>query len=330
MQHAPSSSSTTRDISKIINSRLVYIPIRLGCGCIAQVRPDVLVHCPSVLHDINQDLADCLQLLPRSVRYLILRTRIWVNSSYSYGSLEKPNLVKHTTTHHHHGWLLWAKDNPMKSLGVEIYNASEYQRFRLHWNGCGLMLHELCHLIHQLVFGLDDPIICQEYDRAQASGLYANVRRRDWAGKETDSDLAYCMVNAKEFWAEISVTYWSQGCEELDERDETQILFSSPPFMEPTVIARIQERWPDSAVNKTKTHNSILCLFSRRRPPHCNKFYPYTRGQLQYYDPSAFEVFQALWSEVALWDDPFGPSVCCGGMLLIESRPSSKAALLHY
>ena len=43
-----------------------------------------------------------------------------------------------------------ANDIPDKARGIEIYNSFEYERMRLHWNGCGLLLHELCHLIHQL------------------------------------------------------------------------------------------------------------------------------------------------------------------------------------
>ena len=38
---------------------------------------------------------------------------------------------------------------------------------------------------------------------------------------------------------------------------------------------------------------------------HCNKFYPFTRGQLQYYDPDLFDGIQNLWREIAQLGDPY-------------------------
>lgn len=62
---------------------------------------------------------------------------------------------------------------------------------RLHWNGCGLLLHELCHLIHQMTLpkGLDNKVIKQLFLEATNSEMYDNVLRRDWAGMDEVSDL---------------------------------------------------------------------------------------------------------------------------------------------
>ena len=70
-------------------------------------------------------------------------------------------------------------DLPQKALGIEIYNCNEYKRNRLHWNGCGLILHELCHLIHQLLLpdGLENYQIKEAYEIAMRSGKYENVLR---------------------------------------------------------------------------------------------------------------------------------------------------------
>ena len=93
--------------SMIENSSLVYIPIRLPCGVVAQCRPEVLSRCPQVLHDLNLDLDQCMTILPRSVHGLVKRTQIWINFSYCYGPKKSPNYLSHSTAHHHEGWLIW-------------------------------------------------------------------------------------------------------------------------------------------------------------------------------------------------------------------------------
>ncbi|GKZ01410.1 hypothetical protein MPSEU_001091800 [Mayamaea pseudoterrestris] len=169
----------------IDNSTNPYFSVQLECGVTVYCAPNVFSQCPSVLGDLESDLMDCLNLLPRNLHRLIRRTRVWVNSSYQYGPRNSPMVVNHTTAHHHPGWLAWAHDRLDKTYEIEIYNCYDYRRMRLHWNGCGLVLHELCHLIHQfaLADGLENKPVMEAYETARASGLYANVRRRDWAGK---------------------------------------------------------------------------------------------------------------------------------------------------
>ena len=91
----------------IDNSRNFYLPVRLKCGVHALCRPDVILHCPNVLQDLNTDLSECLRILPSSVHALVKRTRIWVNRTYAIGPRDQPKIMLHTTTHHHQGWLLW-------------------------------------------------------------------------------------------------------------------------------------------------------------------------------------------------------------------------------
>ena len=88
-----------------------------------------------------------------------------------------------------------ARDRPDKTLGIEIYNCFDYRRMRLHWNGCGLILHELCHLIHQVVLpdGLDNAKVQALFEQARASGLYNRTLRRDWAGMPVCHDMAYAV-----------------------------------------------------------------------------------------------------------------------------------------
>lgn len=160
-----------------------------------------------------------------------------------------------------------ARDNPQKTMGIEIYHAADFCRMRRHWNGCGLLLHEFTHIIHQVVLGLQNQRIVDLYQWARRSGRYERTLRRDWAGKEVDHDMHYCMVDHKEFFAEMSVTYWSKGYRHLDRADASRMESCSPPLMEPNVRQRFH-----------------ACQESRLLDPvtdeegHCNKFQPFTSG----------------------------------------------------
>ena len=128
--------------------------------------------------------------------------------------------------------------------GIEIYNCSDYQRMRLHWNGAGLLLHEFCHLIHQfaLTDGLYNVKILQAYVAAKHSGRYDRTLRRDWAGQDRDYDLAYAMVDHKEFWSELSTTYLCNNYAYLDKANKAIMDHCSPPIMEPHVLERVRQR----------------------------------------------------------------------------------------
>jgi hypothetical protein len=342
------------------------------------------------------------------------------------------------TTHHHPAWLIeWGRDTPQKAMGIEIYSCLDFQKMRLHWNGSGLLLHELCHLIHQccLEDGLENRTVEALYERADASGRYEKVLRRDWAGRTTttaaaattsastsnsgalsasgseaessledlqqpaDSDLAYAMVDPKEFFAELSVAYFCNAYRTLDKADPTTMEASSPPLLHPDATERVEslilQRRRELASDPTRATNhpddgteyfyqfldgsephaiggnnhtyspgvhrrsndknnccwvpfppviQFVRNFAQRpfligngsdinyeddpqlyqwlkltdpvfreraynrncaNTSHCNKFYPFTRGQLKRHDPELFEDLHNLWREVSMWDDPF-------------------------
>jgi hypothetical protein len=294
----------------IDNSNLTYIPMHLSCGVTVNCRPDVLTRCPQILQDLDVDLRQCLNILPKSIHNLVRKTNIWVNTTYYYGPHSNPHHVNYSTAHHHEAWLLSKLDRPEKAPGIEIYNCFEYRKMRWHWNGCGLLLHELCHVIHNVCLGLDNPVVEDAYKIARKSGKYDTTLRRDWAGSvEGDADMAYAMVDPKEFFAELSVAYWSQGYEQVVAKDSTSMRDSSPPFTAPEVISRLD---PTAYPIADKTLlPKTSGLFRKILPPHCNKFYPFTRGQFQHMDPYQFEVFQKLWQEIADWQDDDDVE-CCG------------------
>lgn len=178
---------------------------------------------------------------------------------------------------------------------------------RLHYNGSGLILHELCHIIHQKVLpgGLANAMVVEIHNMAKESGKYARVLRRDWALKEVDTDLAYCIINHKEFFAEISVAYLADCYHEVDGAGFTNMAKCSPPFVSSAVVERIQQQMADDG----KVSCAGRCrIFARTDSsvilPHCSKFFPFTKGQLRRYDPRVFKCFVKLWQYIEGWEDP--------------------------
>lgn len=198
-------------------------------------------------------------------------------------------------------------------------------RMRDHWNGCGLLLHELCHLIHQQVLGLGNSFIQRLYERNLKSGKYERVLRRDWAGKDVDWDTAYCTVDHKEFFAELSVAFWSMGYRNLDTADPTNMEECCPPITCSTVLERFRtkscERDNDEIEKDQKkvtiaagTFYAVVAelRFRKSELTICNKFYPFTRGQFRHYDPDLFAEFERLWKAIEAWEDPQNAKKCFG------------------
>lgn len=335
-RHSVSGSLLSQPSEQYIdNTRRTYVPITVASGNTIHCAPDVLAHCPMILRSIQTDILGILNILPRSVHALVKRTNIWVNLSYSYGTQDDPNVLRHSTAHHEEGWLVrCARDRPEKSQCIEIYSCFDFERMRLHWNGCGLLLHEFCHLIHQECLGLDNPHVVRLYTEAYKSGRYEEVLRRDWAGKEEDFDMAYAMVDPKEFFAEMSVSFWSRGYRQLDYANRATMVESSPPLIEPGVVTRLMHMYKlhEDAYEEVGHHGIDSCFHKAPRPKvrivdpiwreaamvrscrdikHCNKFYPFTAGQLKHLDPTLFREMDKLWNEIAMYEDPSEEPSCC-------------------
>lgn len=108
--------------------------------------------------------------------------------------------------------------------------------------------------------------------------------RRDWIGLPCATDVAYATVHWKECFAEMSVSYLSTGYTHLDLFQTDSLLSNSPPFLDETVH---------------------LCNGNTTRLAHghCNKFFPFTRGQLMLYDTVLFNIMDDLWMEISVWND---------------------------
>ena len=199
-------------------------------------------------------------------------------------------------------------------MSIEIYNAADFCRMRQHWNGCGLLLHEFCHVIHQHVLGLQNQRVIDLYHDAQRSGRYERALRRDWAGKDVDYDMHYAMVDHKEFFAEMSVTFWSKGYRDLDQPSDTsQMEQCSPPIIEPNVRKRL-----------SKSYSGRLLEPITPGEGHCNKFYPFTATQLYNHDPELYRRMAAIWESIAEWKDPEKNTSCCTKYCWTPWRASPK------
>jgi hypothetical protein len=154
---------------------------------------------------------------------------------------------------------------------------------------------------------------------------------------ECEWDMAYAMVNHKEFFAEMSVTYLCNAYADSDHacpvRDGMQTC--SPPLLAPSVVQRLYQKRADNENDKCHyplNHHHLLMMpvkmaevrtdgwfwffhwlwdklrLGRRRaiqlPPHCNKFYPFTRGQLRLMDAELYQDLEDLWErQIAEWED---------------------------
>ena len=231
-----------------------------------------------------------------------------------------------------------------------------------------------------------------------------------------DSDLAYAMVDKKEFFAEMSVTFLANSYHALDKGNSLCMDRCCPPILEPTVLGRVvhqlqlqQEQdqneqkglyrdtddvvdidttscggnefscwsglfkecqklidWtntgrqkalflpsevdpalsssvdvtagtPNGSVHmkdnnghhdqhdrirrqhhhqqqqRKKTTASLMIDIPFRdtavrqncaNVKHCNKFYPFTRGQLRFYDKELHDRMQSIWKTISSWEDP--------------------------
>ena len=68
-----------------------------------------------------------------------------------------------------------------------------------------LVLHEMSHAYHDVVLGFDNGIVKWAFDLAVASHQYESVLRN---GRK---ERAYALTNEREYFAEISSSYWGRN-----------------------------------------------------------------------------------------------------------------------
>jgi hypothetical protein len=98
-------------------------------------------------------------------------------------------------------WLRENGMNPQKAGAVEIANAKNFLKWTHEqpW----MVLHELAHGYHHQVLGYDHKEIHACYEQAKISKSYESVLH--WDGRKV---RAYALTNDKEYFAELTETYF--------------------------------------------------------------------------------------------------------------------------
>ncbi len=93
--------------------------------------------------------------------------------------------------------------NPDKRGGIEVNNMQQFL------NGVAfkpfLVLHEMSHAYHDIGLGFDNGIVKWAFDLAVASHRYESVSHN---GRK---ERAYALTDEKEYFAEISSSYWGRN-----------------------------------------------------------------------------------------------------------------------
>lgn len=135
----------------------------------------------------------------------------------------------------------------------------------------------------------------------------------------------------------MSVTYLSTGYRQLNNADSSMLETCCPPLVLPDVFDRVlRQHGIDHPLERPEDSICYILDYAKRRHPKpkleiadpifreraiatncrkipiCNKFYPFTKGQLKYHDPPLCDAMGELWREIARWKDPEAePNAIC-------------------
>lgn len=122
-----------------------------------------------------------------------------------YLSPEYPGVGPRAEYHPDAGWLKDNGRNTDMAKAVEFTNVRTFEaELRRMPN---FALHELAHAFHDRFLSFEEPRITHAFVRAEASGKYNSVDRKDSEGR-VSKDQAYAMTNHKEFFAELTESFF--------------------------------------------------------------------------------------------------------------------------
>ena len=140
----------------------------------------------------------------------------------------------------------WLKNNGYSETVAKcahIPNAvdflSPFENHRMPW----VVLHELAHGYHDQVLGFDEPRIKAAWIKFRDSGKYKKILTNSWGMAEH-----YGMTNHKEFFAEMTESYWGSN-------DFYPFVPGELKQAEPEIFALMAEIWgplPQSTPHKPK------------------------------------------------------------------------------
>ena len=147
------------------------------------------------MDQLNEQLAGVARVVPPKALAKLRQIPIWVEWAETTG-LGEFHWDSDTLSRQHR--------NTAKSRSVEIVNAGhlvEWAKVQ-PWS----VLHELAHGYHCTVLGKNDPAVVDAYQRAMASGKYAQVGYAQGGEKP-----AYAMNNKYEYFAELTEAYFGKN-----------------------------------------------------------------------------------------------------------------------
>lgn len=168
-------------------------------GFTVLINPVVLTHpqaARAMQDELTSQLAAISQVMPAKPLAVLRKVWIWVEWDNREGAAE---------FHPSAAWLQQNGYNPDKAGCVEISNTRNF----IQWSRSAqpwMILHELAHAYHHLVLGDENANIQMAYRHAVGQGLYQSVSYIKGTVQH-----AYALVNAQEYFAELSESYFGKN-----------------------------------------------------------------------------------------------------------------------
>ena len=157
----------------------------------AREHPDDLEPALSLL---REKLAEIATVVPHKPLKVLQGITIWIE----HNNPDFPCACYHPDVN----WLNENGYNPQKVDGMEIANVKNFVKWVTEDQPM-MVLHELAHGYHDILFGYDDSYILACYKHAMVSELYDSVKYHRGQMKE-----GYAKTNQMEYFAELTEAYF--------------------------------------------------------------------------------------------------------------------------
>lgn len=147
---------------------------------------------------LDAKLGEIEKIVPGEKVKVLRRVPFWIEGGFK----ENRAAEYHVSV----DWLRENGYNPAKAKGIEISNVKNFVAWQEKVQPM-MVLHELAHGYHDLVFTHGDKEIAAVYEKAKESGRYEEVAYADRKKKQR----AYALTNPMEYFAEITECYFGRN-----------------------------------------------------------------------------------------------------------------------
>ncbi len=198
-QYPPAIAARPQESKHSFTPTAVYIQKSIHSFTVL-IHPEVLTHqqaAEEMRQELDRQLAAISQVVPAQPLSALRKVRIWVEwAKRPQGAAE---------FHPSAQWLSQNGYNPEKAGCVEVSNTRNF----VQWSQAEqpwMLLHELAHAYHHQVLGDQYFPIEAAYRHAINHKLYASVHYIKGGNRK-----AYALTNAKEYFAELSESYFGKN-----------------------------------------------------------------------------------------------------------------------